>query len=131
MRCWLAVDELSVPAGRPRKILDAQTVEYLASIGCTQEEIAGYFGVAQSTVSENYRSVYALGNSQSKITLRKRQWNASKRSVPMMIHLGKHMLGQTEKSDVTEADDLIDELRQEHETGQSGMAQEQAEDDIQ
>ena len=40
--------------------------------------------------------------------------------VPMMIHLGKHMLGQTEKSEATEADDLIDELRQEREAGQSG-----------
>ena len=47
----------------------------------------------------------------------------------MMIHLGKHMLGQTEKSDATEADDIIDEIR--NETGQSGMAQESPESDIQ
>ena len=118
-----------MPAGRPRKILDAPTVEYLASIGCTQDEIGGYFGVNQSTISRNYASEYNVGVAQCKITLRKRQWNASKKSVPMMIHLGKHMLGQTEKSDATEADDIIDEIR--NETGQSGMAQESPESDIQ
>ena len=88
-----------------------------------------YFGVAQSTISENYRSEWHLGYGQSKITLRKRQWNASKRSVPMMIHLGKHMLGQTDKSDPTEADDIIDEIR--NEARQQGMAQEPPESDVQ
>lgn len=88
-----------MPAGRPRKILDEEQIMYLASMGCTQGEIAGFFGVAPSTISENYRSVYALGASESKITLRKRQWNASKRSVPMLIHLGKNHLGQSDKVD--------------------------------
>lgn len=130
MRSWFVEDGQSV--GRPLKEIDAETVQYLASIGCTQAEIAGYFGVAShSTISERFRQEYELGQSMSKITLRKRQWNASKRSVPMMIHLGKHMLGQTEKSDATEADDLIDELRQEREAGQQGMAQEQTEGDVQ
>ena len=120
-----------MPAGRPRKECDPETVKYLASIGCTQDEIGGYFGVNGTTIGRNYAAEYELGKSASKITLRKRQWNASKRSVPMMIHLGKHMLGQTEKSDATEADDLIDELRQEREAGQQGMAQEQTESDVQ
>lgn len=122
-----------MPAGRPRKPLDPETVRFLASIGCTQQEIADYFGVAQSTVSENYRSEWNLGYGQSKITLRKRQWNASKRSVPMMIHLGKHMLGQTEKATPEEVDSIIDEIRQEHEheTRQQGMAQESPESDDQ
>lgn len=82
---------------RPKKEIDAEQVEYLASVGCTQEDIAGFFGVAQSTISERFRSEFALGQAQSKITLRKRQWNASKKSVPMLIHLGKQMLGQSDK----------------------------------
>jgi hypothetical protein len=94
------VDGVGVPAGRPRKVLDAEGIQHLASIGCTQAEIASFYGVAQSTISENYRLDYELGNSQSKIVLRKRQWNASKRSVPMMIHLGKNMLGQSDRAEV-------------------------------
>ena len=119
-----------MPVGRPLKPIDAETVQYLASIGCTQEEIAGYFGAAShSTISERFRREYELGQSMSKITLRKRQWNASKKSVPMMIHLGKHMLGQTEKSESTVDDDIIDEIR--NEAGQQRMAQEPPEGDAQ
>ena len=118
---------MSVPVGRPKKEIDGPTVEYLASIGCTQDEIAGYFGVDQSQISRRFASVYAQAQSQCKITLRKRQWNASKRSVPMMIHLGKHMLGQTEKNETSDPDNIIDEIR--HETGQQGMAQESTEGD--
>lgn len=118
-----------MPAGRPRKPCDPETVRYLASIGCTQDEIGGYFGVDGTTIGRNYAAEYDLGKSNSKITLRKRQWNASKRSVPMLIHLGKHMLGQTEKSDPTEHDDIIDELRREDEAGQQGVAQTSTEDD--
>ena len=83
--------------GRPLKPIDADEVYRLASIGCTQDEIAGFFGCSQSVISDRFRSEYDLGRSASKITLRKRQWNASKRSVPMMIHLGKQMLGQSDK----------------------------------
>ena len=90
-----------MPAGRPRKELDAEQIQYLASIGCTQAEIGGFFGVAQSTISLNYRSEFALGEAESRITLRKRQWNASKKSVPMLIHLGKQMLGQSDKVERT------------------------------
>ena len=118
-----------MPGGRPRKSIDAETVEYLASIGCTQDEIGGYFGVDQSQISRRFASIYALGQSQCKVTLRKRQWNASKRSVPMLIHLGKHMLGQRDKVEITGTDDLIDEIRRE--TGQQGMAEESTEGDVQ
>jgi hypothetical protein len=83
--------------GRPLKPIDAEQVIQLASIGCTQEEIAQFFSTTQSVISQRFRCEYEQGCSQSKITLRKRQWNASKRSVPMMIHLGKQMLGQADR----------------------------------
>lgn len=84
--------------GRPLKEIDADQVERLASIGCTQDEIAGFFGVDQSTISRRFASEMALGASRCKISLRRRQWKAAGGgNVPMLIHLGKQILGQSDR----------------------------------
>ena len=88
-----------MPAGRPRKELDAQQVEELAAIGCTQVEIATVFGVAEGTIRHNFYDAYKKGHETAKMSLRRLQFAAANRgSVPMLIWLGKQYLGQKDKT---------------------------------
>jgi hypothetical protein len=87
--------------GRPAKDIDAELVRKLAKIGCTQDEIADFFGVTQSVISERFRSDFHLGCAESKISLRRMQFKrAMQGSDRMLIHLGKVFLGQTDRLDV-------------------------------
>jgi hypothetical protein len=88
--------------GRPAKDIDAELVRKLAKLGCTQDEIADFFGVTQSVISERFRSDFHLGCAESKISIRRMQFKrAMQGSDRMLIHLGKVYLGQTDWVDVT------------------------------
>lgn len=88
--------------GRPQKDIDGETVRKLAKLGCNQDEIAEFFGVTQSVVSERFRSDFHLGSAESKISIRRMQFKrAMQGSDRMLIHLGKVYLGQTDRLDVT------------------------------
>jgi len=86
---------------RPRKELDAEQVYRLARIGCTQAEIADVFSVSQATISRNYSSDYARAQGEFKTSLKRAQYlRATKdKSDSMLIHLGKHWLGQNYKGE--------------------------------
>jgi hypothetical protein len=43
-----------VKMGRPATDIDGDTVRKLAKLGCTQNEIADFFGVSQSVISERF-----------------------------------------------------------------------------
>jgi hypothetical protein len=91
-----------VKMGRPATDIDDDTVRKLAKLGCTQDEIADFFGVTQSVISERFRSDFHLGCAQSKISIRRMQFKrAMQGSDRMLIHLGKVILGQTDRLDVT------------------------------
>jgi hypothetical protein len=87
---------------RPRKEIDAEQVFRMAKRGCTQSEIAGHFGVSQSTISGRFRSEFELGSAESKTSLRALQFRrAAKGDTKMLIHLGMVYLGQKQAVDVT------------------------------
>ena len=76
--------------GRPAKDIDADQVRKLAKLGCTQDEIADFFGVSASVISERFQSDFHVGCAESKISIRRAQWrSAMKGSDRMLIHLGK------------------------------------------
>lgn len=88
--------------GRSLAPIDAELVYKLAKLGSTQEEIGEFFGVDQATISRRFSSEFALGRAACKISLRRWQIKrAHAGSDPMLIHLGKVYLGQTDKLDVT------------------------------
>ncbi|HWG97202.1 MAG TPA: hypothetical protein VN647_08980, partial [Nitrospira sp.] len=71
-------DEPKKKTGRPLKEIDGDQVYKLAKMGCTQEEIADYFGCAShSTISERFRQDYELGRAASKTSLRRMQWKSA------------------------------------------------------
>lgn len=95
-----------MPAGRPRKEIDAEGVRKLAKLGCTNEEIGDFFGVSREFVRTRYMQELILGRAEQKISLRRLQFKrAYAGSDPMLIHLGKNYLGQADKIVTQNADD--------------------------
>ena len=99
-------------AGRPKKEIDYQTVEKLASIQCTQEEISNFLGISTRTLQkdEEFLRIYKKGLDNGKMSLRRWQYKkAQDGNVSMLIWLGKQYLGQTDKvenKDTHEIEDL-------------------------
>lgn len=93
---------------RPRKEIDEEQVYKLARLGCTQEEIGEWFGVDHSTISRRFAQEFSLGYADCKTSIRRWQMKAAHGgSVPMLIHLGKNMLGQSDKTDITSKGDAV------------------------
>ena len=97
---------------RPKKYdIDKDQVEKLAALGCTNSEIASFFGCEESLISKSYSRNVTKGKERGKTRLRQMQWrSAEKGSVSMQIWLGKQVLGQTDRQEVTEVrpiDDII------------------------
>lgn len=91
-----------MPAGRPKKEIDYVTVEKLANIQCTQDEIASFLGISKRTLlrDEKFNELFAKGRESGKMSLRRIQWKHAEKSATMAIWLGKQYLGQ---KDVIEA----------------------------
>ena len=88
---------------RPKKYnIDTKQVEQLAGMGCTDTEIASFFGCDRSLISKSYSQYLTKGRDKGKIRLRKWQMKSAERgNVAMLIWLGKQMLGQADKQEVT------------------------------
>ena len=88
---------------RPKKYnLDTNQVEQLAGFGCTDTEIASFFDIPRRTLERNYDHYITKGREGGKIRLRQLQWSAAKKgNVAMLIWLGKQMLGQSDKQEIT------------------------------
>ena len=89
-------------AGRPKIEIDYATVEKLANIQCTQDEIASFLGVSTRTLQrdEKFMELFNKGRDNGKMSLRRIQWKHAEKSATMAIWLGKQYLGQ---KDVIEA----------------------------
>jgi hypothetical protein len=89
--------------GRPTKEIDVALVEKLGQIHCTDEEIAAIVGVSLETFKRRKHDVdfaerLTRARFQGKASLRRMQWQAAQSgSIPMMIFLGKNLLGQRNK----------------------------------
>ena len=89
--------------GRPKKYnIDTKQVEQLAGFGCSNTEIASFFGCSKDLISKSYSTNVSKGQDSGKIRLRQYQWaSAKKGNVAMLIWLGKQMLGQSDKQEIT------------------------------
>lgn len=107
-----------MPAGRPKKIIDYELAEKLASIMCTQEEIAIMFDCDVRTLQrdEEFCRVFKKGKENGKMSLRRKQWKLADKNASMAIFLGKQYLGQrdtikVENDDINKLDELIKGLQ--------------------
>ncbi len=88
---------------RPKKEIDYVAVEKLASIQCTQEEIANFLDLSVRTLQrdEEFCRLYKKGQDNGKMSLRRYQFKLAEKNTSMAIFLGKQYLGQ---KDVIETD---------------------------
>ena len=86
--------------GRPRINVDLDIVGNLASIGCTQEEIASVVGVSARTLQRHYADIIDRFKNKGKASLRKKMWDKAikKDNTHMQIWLSKNELGMKERS---------------------------------
>ena len=84
---------------RPQLEIDEETVEKLAAIHCSMEEIASVCKCSVDTLERRFAEVIKSGRDQGKTSLKRKQYEtAMKGSVPMLIWLGKQYLQQKDKS---------------------------------
>ena len=88
---------------RPKKYkIEGVEVEKLAQYGCTNMEIADFFGCSNDLIKKSYSQFTTKGRSKGKIRLRQLQWKSAENgNVSMQIWLGKQVLGQSDKQEVT------------------------------
>jgi hypothetical protein len=87
---------------RPKKYnIDKKQVQNLARFGCTNVEIADFYGCDESLIRHSYSEYLTKGRSEQKLRLRQLQWaSAEKGNIVMQIFLGKNILGQTDKQEI-------------------------------
>jgi len=86
------------PRGRPRKEIDATTVEKLAGLNCTVQEIADWFDVDKRTIERRFMPHLTKGRSHGNISLKRKMFEmAMGGNATMCIWLSKQMLGYTDK----------------------------------
>tara|TARA_B100000674_G_scaffold328834_1_gene274554 strand:- start:32 stop:334 length:303 start_codon:yes stop_codon:yes gene_type:complete len=85
---------------RPKKYnLDTDQIKKLASLGCTNKEIADFFGCSADLLEKSYSEFLTKGRAEQKLRLRQLQWkSAEKGNIVMQIWLGKQILGQSENN---------------------------------
>lgn len=87
--------------------IDKKAFENLCGIQCTEQEIADFFSVSVDTINrwcnntydKNFAEVYREKKGVGKVSLRRTQYEMSKKNATMSIWLGKQYLGQTDKLD--------------------------------
>ena len=100
-----------MPAGRPKKEIDYDTVEKLAHIFCTQEEIATFLDLSASKLQhdEKFLQVFKKGREGAKMSLRRIQFKLAEKNAGMAIFLGKNYLDQKDNRDLERDVGNIDE----------------------
>lgn len=102
--------------GRPPLIINWEEFDKLCAMQCTLREIAAFFDCSEDTIENKCKKEQHMGFSEyhglkrtnGKVSLRRRQWQIAMGDVPgekstsMCIFLGKQMLGQADKQEVSD-----------------------------
>lgn len=105
-----------IKIARPKFKIDYGQVEKLASIMCTQEEIASFLGCSVDTLQRDktFCGVYKKGLDAGRMSLRRKQFKLAETNPTMGIWLGKQYLGQRDiienNTSITERIQIINEL---------------------
>lgn len=93
----VTAEYLGIPVGRDKVVVSPKEVKDLAAIGCTNRDIANWFGINEDTLSYNFKSDLIKGREELKVSLRRAQLKlALGGNAIMLIWLGKNLLGQSD-----------------------------------
>lgn len=89
--------------GRPKKELDEEQIRELASIQCTDGEIAAVMRCHVDTIRDRFSTIINEAREAGKKSLRRAQWDKAVKdgNATMLIWLGKHYLGQKDELSIT------------------------------
>ena len=96
--------------GRPKKQIDQKEFEKLCFLQCTKQEFCSWFDTTDKTLERWCKETYGMGFSEvfrikrenGIISLRRTQFQLAEKSPAMAIFLGKNLLGQTDKVELTQ-----------------------------
>jgi hypothetical protein len=93
----VAIETMGYQVGRglKRRVVSPQEVYKLATIGCSDSEIARWFDIDDQTLRYNFKEIIEKGREELKQSLRMAQIKlALTGNAVMLIWLGKNILGQ-------------------------------------
>ena len=98
------IQGLEVGRGENREIVPPEEVYKLAAIGCTDREIAAFFGVKEDTLRRNFAENLQKGREFVKTRLRMNMFKAADNLNPaILIFLAKNLLGYSDSPVDSEA----------------------------
>ncbi len=94
----ITITGIRIGRGETSAVVDPETVYKLALMGATNVEIAEWYGVTEQSIRYRFNEYLTKARSSLKIKLRRAQLKVAieNESVPMLIWLGKQLLGQSE-----------------------------------
>ncbi len=100
-----------LPRKQPKE-LDEGIIRRMASVMCTNEDIAFALGCCADTLERRYRDIIYAGKAEARASLRRKQWEvAESGNVTMLIWLGKQWLKQREPEREIEQEKHIEEIK--------------------
>lgn len=96
---------LGYPIGRDKKIVPPDEVQKLAALGCTNRDIANFFGVAEDNIARHFADEITKGREELKIALRRAMLNnaCKNNNAAVQIFLAKNILGMSDSPIDSEA----------------------------
>ena len=92
-----------LPVGRDRTVVPPDKVEELASLGCTDRDIANFYGIKEDTLRYNFADNLIKGREELKISLRRSMLRtAHSGNAAVLIFLAKNILGMTDQPQNTD-----------------------------
>jgi hypothetical protein len=80
---------------KPKKMVDRDLIAKLASIQCTNKEIAEVVGISETALTKRFGKIIDNNKQKGRQSLRRTQWQkAHDGDTRMMIFLGKQYLNQ-------------------------------------
>ena len=94
--------------GRNKTVIPEEQVMELARLHCTNKEIADFFDVPMTTLTDNFRDILTKGRLETKQRLRSAQLKlALNGDRTLLIWLGKNILGQSESPINTDSNQVL------------------------
>ncbi|CAB4128035.1 hypothetical protein UFOVP109_20 [uncultured Caudovirales phage] len=107
---WGTVTRAGLIVGRApnQKCIPPDEVYYLASLACTQKEIARWFGIPEETLKYNFNEYIEKGREETRQRLRQAMLkNALNGNAVMQIFLAKNLLGMRDNPDTADTDKIL------------------------
>ena len=100
---------MKIGRGPNQTTVDSEEVRKLAALHCTLKEIADWCGTTEKTISYHFADIITKAKLETKNSLRRTQLRVAieKENVPMLIFLGKNMLGQSDTPTVSDSTEVL------------------------